>query len=159
MLSTFLEFSKIETQFANSAAQALSAIQAQRFDMYLLEAWLPEIDGFELCHRMRAADPDIPILFFSGAAYEADKGRGREAGANDYVLKPEIETLLESIAKYLPQAKAAARSKPQQQGLSRSHYLPESYKGLQFWTGDREVYQRYFPEAYEHGYADGFGRF
>jgi len=52
----------------NSAAQALSAIQAQRFDMYLLQAWLPEIDGFELCRRMREADPDIPILFFSSAA-------------------------------------------------------------------------------------------
>jgi DNA-binding response OmpR family regulator len=105
MLSRFLEYSKIETQFSNSAVQALSAIQVQRFDMYLLEAWLPEVDGFELCRRMRAADPDIPILFFSSAAFEADKVRGLEAGANAYVSKPEIETLLKSIAKYLPQAK------------------------------------------------------
>ena len=108
MLGTLLEFSKIETQFANSAAQALSAIQAQRFDMYLLESWLPGINGFELCSRMREADPDTPILFFSSAAYEADKLRGLEAGANDYVSKPEIDTLLGSIAKYLPQAKCAA---------------------------------------------------
>jgi DNA-binding response OmpR family regulator len=108
MLGTRLEFSKIETQFANSAAQALSAIQAQRFDMYLLESWLPGISGFELCSRMREADPDTPILFFSSAAYEADKLRGLEAGANDYVSKPEIDTLLGSIAKYLPQAKCAA---------------------------------------------------
>ena len=107
MLSTLLQDSRIETQFANSAAQALSAIQAQRFDMYLLEAWLPDTDGFELCRQMRKADPDIPILFFSSAAYEADKVRGREAGANTYVSKPEIETLLGSIAKYLPQARAA----------------------------------------------------
>ena len=41
MLSTLLEFSRIETQSANSAAQALSAMKAQRFDMYLLESWLP----------------------------------------------------------------------------------------------------------------------
>jgi len=108
MLGTLLEFSKIETQFANSAAQALSAIQAQRFDMYLLESWLPGISGFELCSRMREVDPDTPILFFSSAAYEADKLRGLEAGANDYVSKPEIDTLLGSIAKYLPQAKCAA---------------------------------------------------
>ena len=108
MLGTFLEYSKIETQFANSAAQAQSAMQAQRFDMYLLEAWLPEIDGFELCRRMREVDPNIPILFFSGAAYEADKVRGLEAGANAYVTKPEIETLLGSMAKYLPRAKGAA---------------------------------------------------
>jgi DNA-binding response OmpR family regulator len=71
MLSTLLEYSRIETQAANSAAQALSAMQAQRFDMYLLEAWLPGINGLELCRRMRNADADTPIVFFSCAAYEA----------------------------------------------------------------------------------------
>ena len=108
MLSTLLEYARIETQFANSAAQALSAMQAQRFDMYLIEAWLPGINGFELCGRMREADPATPILFFSSAAYESDKVKGLEAGANDYVGKPRIEALLGSIGKYLPQAKAAA---------------------------------------------------
>jgi len=108
MLSTLLKDSRIETQFASSAAQALSAMQAQRFDMYLLEAWLPGINGFELCGRMREADPATPILFFSSAAYESDKVKGLEAGANDYVSKPRIEALLGSIGKYLPQAKAAA---------------------------------------------------
>jgi DNA-binding response OmpR family regulator len=108
MLSRFLEFSEIETQFADSAAQALSAMRAQHFDMYLLEAWLPGTNGFELCRRMREADPDTPILFFSGAAFEADKVRGFAAGANDYVSKPEIGALLESIAKYVPKAKSAA---------------------------------------------------
>jgi DNA-binding response OmpR family regulator len=104
MLSTLLGYSRIETQLANSAAQALSAMQAQRFDMYLLEAWLPGINGFELCGRMREANPDTPILFFSSAAYAADKVRGLEAGANDYVSKPQIEALLGSIAKYFPKA-------------------------------------------------------
>jgi two-component system response regulator RegX3 len=108
MLSTLLEFSRIETQSANNAAQALSAMKAQRFDMYLLESWLPGVNGFDLCSRMREADPDTPILFFSSAAYETDKVRGLKAGANDYVSKPEIETLLGSIAKYLPQAKGVA---------------------------------------------------
>ena len=108
MLSRFLEFSNIETHSANSAAQALFAMHVQRFDMYLLEAWLPEIDGFELCRRMREVDPDTPILFFSSAAYEADTARGLEAGANDYVSKPRIDALLECIAKYAPMAKAAA---------------------------------------------------
>src|SRR4030095_5956628 len=60
-------------------------MQGQRFDMYLLEAWLPDINGFEMCGRMRKAEPDTPILFFSSAAYAADKVRGLEAGANDYV--------------------------------------------------------------------------
>jgi len=108
MLSTLLKDSRIETQFASSAAQALSAMQAQRFDMYLLEAWLPGINGFELCGRMREADPETPILFYSSAAYDADKVRGLEAGANDYVSKPQIDALLGCIAKYVPKAQCAA---------------------------------------------------
>ena len=108
MLSTLLKDSRIETQFASSAAQALSAMKAQRFDMYLLEAWLPGINGFELCGRMREADPDTPILFYSSAAYEADKVRGLKAGANDYVSKPQIDALLGCIAKYVPKAQCAA---------------------------------------------------
>jgi CheY-like chemotaxis protein len=104
MLSTLLEYSRIETQAANSAVQALSAMQAQRFDMYLLEAWLPVINGFELCRRMRNADADTPIVFFSSAAYEGDKKRGLASGANAYVNKPQIEALLGTIAEYVPQS-------------------------------------------------------
>jgi DNA-binding response OmpR family regulator len=108
MLRTLLTYSRIETQLANSAAQALSAMQEKHFDMYLLEAWLPEIDGFELCRRMREVEPHTPILFYSSAAYEADEERGLKAGANAYVSKPYIETLLGRIGEYIPRAKAAA---------------------------------------------------
>jgi DNA-binding response OmpR family regulator len=45
---------------------------------------------------MRAFDPYIPILFFSGAAYEADKRKGIAAGANGYVVKPNIFELMRS---------------------------------------------------------------
>jgi DNA-binding response OmpR family regulator len=54
----------------------------------LLDSRLPDLDGFDLCRRMRDFD-DTPILFFSGAAYETDKKRGIEAGANAYVIKPD----------------------------------------------------------------------
>src|SRR6476659_2154780 len=66
----------------------------------MLDGRLPEMDGFELCRRLRAADSQIPILFFSGAAYEADKRKGIEAGANDYVIKPNISELLKSIKRF-----------------------------------------------------------
>jgi DNA-binding response OmpR family regulator len=97
MLSSLLKFSKIETQSATTAAQALSMIEAERFDLYLLEAWLPELDGFELCRRMRSSNPQTPILFFSAAAYEGDKKKAIEAGADAYVAKPDIDALLGSI--------------------------------------------------------------
>jgi DNA-binding response OmpR family regulator len=108
MLSTLLRFSRIETKAVATAAQALSLIQAERFDLYLLDAWLPDLDGFELCRQMRDFDPHTPILFFSGAAHEADKKRGIEAGANAYVTKPDVDGLVGSITQFVSYAQSAA---------------------------------------------------
>jgi DNA-binding response OmpR family regulator len=108
MLSTLLGFSRIEAKAVATAAQALSLIQAERFDLYLLDSRLPDLDGFELCRRMRDFDPHTPILFFSGAGYEADKKRGIRAGANAYVTKPDLAGLLGSITQFVSRAAAAA---------------------------------------------------
>ena len=88
MLITLLRLALIEAKAVGTAAQALSSIQTERFDLYLLDSGLPDLDGFDLCRRMRDFDPDTPILFFSGAAYEADKKRGIEAGANACLTSP-----------------------------------------------------------------------
>ena len=72
-----------------------------------MDAWLPDIDGFELCRQMRGYDSHTPILFFSGAGCEADKKMGHQAGANAYVIKPDISHLLGSIAEFLPHANSA----------------------------------------------------
>lgn len=97
MLVTLLKHAFIDAKAVGTAAQALSLIQAEHFDLYMLDSWLPEIDGFELCRRMRAFNPQVPILFFSGAGYEADKRKGIEAGADDYVIKPNIPELVRSV--------------------------------------------------------------
>lgn len=102
MLSALLSYLQIEVQAVSTAAQALSLIQSERFEMYLLDAWLPDRDGFELCRAMRGLDAHTPILFFSGAAFEADKRKGIEAGANAYVVKPDIDGLVESITRLIP---------------------------------------------------------
>jgi DNA-binding response OmpR family regulator len=109
MLSMVLKFRRIETKAVGTAAQALSLIQTERFDLYLLDTRLPDLDGFELCRRMREVDPHTPILFFSGAAYEADKKRAIDAGANAYVIKPDVEGLVGSISQFVsPAAYATA---------------------------------------------------
>lgn len=108
MLSTLLKFALIDAKTVGTAAQALSSIQAERFDLYLLDSRLPDLDGFELCRRMRDFNPDTPILFFSGAAYEADKKRGIEAGANAYVIKPDLAALVGTIKQFVSQAENGA---------------------------------------------------
>ena len=107
MLSAVLRFWRIEARAVATATEALSLIQAERFDLYLLDAWLPDLDGFELCRRMRDLDPHTPILFFSGAPHEWDRKRGIEAGANAYVVKPDLDVLVDSIKRFVSQSQNA----------------------------------------------------
>lgn len=103
MLTALLRLALIEAKAVGTAAQALSLIQTERFDLYLLDSRLPDLDGFELCRRMRALDLHTPILFFSGAAYEADKKRGIEAGADAYLVKPDLDGLVGNIKRFVGQ--------------------------------------------------------
>jgi DNA-binding response OmpR family regulator len=58
------------------------------FDLYLLDNWLPDKSGVELCRAIREFDPHTPILFYSAAAYERDIEQAIRAGAQDYLTKP-----------------------------------------------------------------------
>jgi DNA-binding response OmpR family regulator len=103
MLTTLLKFALIDAKTVGTAAQTLSSIQAERFNLYLLDVRLPDLDGFELCRRMRDFNPDTPILFFSGAADEAYKNRGIKVGANAYVIKPDLAGLVGTIRQFVSQ--------------------------------------------------------
>jgi DNA-binding response OmpR family regulator len=107
MLTELLKLALIETKTVGTAVQALSSMQTERFDVYVIDAWLPKIDGFELCRRIRAIDRHTPILFFSGAAHTADRKKGLDAGANAYVVKPEIHRLIQTITQFVGQAETA----------------------------------------------------
>jgi DNA-binding response OmpR family regulator len=108
MLITLLRHELIEAQAVGTAVQAISSIQTERFDLYLLDSLLPDVDGFDLCRQIRDFDADTPILFFSGAAYEADKKRGLEAGANAYVIKPDFDDLLGTINQFVSRGESAS---------------------------------------------------
>lgn len=108
ILITLLKHALIEAQAVGTAVQAISSIQKERFDLYLLDSQLPDVDGFDLCRRIRDFDTETPILFFSGAAYEADKKQGLEAGANAYVVKPDFDGLLGTINQFVSPGESAS---------------------------------------------------
>src|SRR5689334_1725772 len=108
MLTVLLRLARIDAKTVGTAVQALSSIQTERFDLCVLDVRLPEIDGFELCRRMRAIDRHTPILFFSGAAFETDRKQGLDAGANAYVVKPEVDSLVQTITQFVGPAETVA---------------------------------------------------
>ncbi len=58
------------------------------FDLVLLDLMLPDLDGVEVCRRLRKARPSLPILMLTARGSEDDKVAGFEAGADDYLTKP-----------------------------------------------------------------------
>jgi DNA-binding response OmpR family regulator len=88
-----------------TAAQALEIISSERFDTILLDVGLPDMDGRELCRRLRGAGVQVPIVMLTGADSEPDTIRGLEAGADDYVTKPfRLSVLLARLRAHLRQS-------------------------------------------------------
>ncbi len=73
---------------AQTIATALELSRQRKFDLFLLDSRLPDGSGVDLCKAIRQFDADTPIIFFSAAAYEADKTMALEAGAQEYLTKP-----------------------------------------------------------------------
>jgi DNA-binding response OmpR family regulator len=84
----FLISQGFEVICAADASEVLKIATEQKFDAYLLDNWLPEVAGPELCRQLREFDPVTPVIFYSAAAYASDKQNAFEAGARCYLVKP-----------------------------------------------------------------------
>jgi len=89
---------------ANSGELALASIAAQPPDLILLDIRMPDMDGFEVCRRLKAdqATSHIPVIFQSAASDLADRLEGLRLGAVDYISKPfQREELLARVKTHL----------------------------------------------------------
>jgi CheY-like chemotaxis protein len=75
---------------AGSGKEALAKIGKDKYDLMMFDIIMPEIDGIELCKRVRAMEEykNIPIVFLTAKSREQDKVKGLEAGANLFLPKP-----------------------------------------------------------------------
>jgi len=88
LVTLVLEMQNCQVVATESYEEALRLARAEHFDLYLIDNWMPHISGVRLCEQLREFDQHTPVLFYSGAAYEADKERALASGAQGYLVKP-----------------------------------------------------------------------
>ena len=87
LLSYPLRKDGYEVVQATDGRQALLRFGEQQFDLVVLDLMLPNVDGLEVCRRLRSAS-SVPIIMLTARSEEIDKVVGLELGADDYITKP-----------------------------------------------------------------------
>jgi DNA-binding response OmpR family regulator len=75
-------------QWSGDGLDGLALAQGGGFDLILLDVMLPHLDGFEVCRRLREEHIQTPILLITARDLLADKVKGLDSGADDYIVKP-----------------------------------------------------------------------
>ena len=87
-LKDALEFEGFAVLTADTGKQGIVLAKQERPDAILLDLMLPDLNGYQVCEEVRRVDQFVPIVMLTAKSQEADKIRGLEAGADDYVTKP-----------------------------------------------------------------------
>jgi len=99
-----------------TAADGLTAVRVARDfqpDAVVLDWMLPDIDGLEVLHRLRASDSHVPVLFLTARDAVEDRVTGITAGGDDYVTKPfSLEEVVARIRGLMRRAGTASQARP-----------------------------------------------
>ena len=120
VLSDLLGEQGYEVRAVTSGRQALQAVEHDPPDLILLDITMPDMDGFEVCRRLRATEwsKDVPVIFLTALTATADKLRAFDAGGVDYVTKPfQFEEVLARVRTHVALRRAQTA-------------LADSYEGL-----------------------------
>jgi two-component system, OmpR family, response regulator len=119
-----------EIEEATNGVAALERASGARFDLIVLDVLMPELDGLEVCKRLRRTS-DVPILFLSSRGEELDKVLGLEMGGDDYVAKPfSTRELVSRVKAILRRAQPRSPTLPTAGGVRMD---PTSHRA---WVGD-----------------------
>jgi two-component system, OmpR family, response regulator VicR len=131
-----LEINGYEVSYFDDGQKALDEIRtARKYDLYILDVMLPEVDGFTLAQEIRRRDEQAPIIFLTAKSMKQDKLHGLTIGADDYMTKPfSIEELLLKIDIFLRRTKYTNILKANTP-VSIGHYSFD-FKNLSLYYGE-----------------------
>ena len=113
LVQVALKFHGCGVAAAASGSEALRQAQALRPDLIVLDVVLPDLDGFEVCRRLRAAGNEVPVIFLTARDTSSDTVTGLALGGDDYVTKPfSVEALVARVRAVLRRASRPAAGGP-----------------------------------------------
>ena len=129
-----LRYEGIVADVATGGAQALGMARATEYDAVVLDVMLPDLDGFETCLRLREEGVWAPIIMLTARDAVADRVRGLDQGADDYLTKPF------SLAELLARLRALVRRGPVERPVVyQVGDLRLDPATRQVWRGDAEI--------------------
>jgi two-component system, cell cycle response regulator len=90
VLSTILDLEEFDVVTASNGRKALAAVDASRPDVVVCDVMMPEVDGLEVCRRLKSdpATVDLPVILLTARDRPEDRRAGEEAGCDAYLTKP-----------------------------------------------------------------------
>ncbi len=131
-----LRFEGFGSEEASTGAQALDKARSRAYDLIVLDVMLPDIEGFEVCRRLRAEDVLTPVLFLTARDATADKLTGLAEG-DDYVTKP--FSLEELVARIRAVLRRTSPEDPASDGRVRFSDLLMNTRTHEVWRGDHLI--------------------
>lgn len=106
VMQTIFKLNQIDADIVNSGEDAIDILKQEQYRLIISDIMLPGLDGFDVLKEAKA-DPktrDVPFLFLSAFADDADVLKGLQAGADDYITKPfTAKSLVNIVKQYLDQ--------------------------------------------------------
>lgn len=120
LIGLMLQRHGYEVAAANSGAQAVAKAAAEQPQLIILDVMMPDMDGYEVCRRLRAetSTQGIPIIMFTAKTLIDDKVAGFEAGADDYLTKPTHPAELASRVKAILARTPTQRPREASKGMT-----------------------------------------
>jgi two-component system OmpR family response regulator len=98
VVATALRLEGFEVRTEDAGRSAIARVGEFRPDLLVLDVMLPDLDGFEVCRRLRDGGEEVPIIFLTARDETEDRVRGLTIGGDDYLTKPfSIEELIARV--------------------------------------------------------------